>query len=532
MKNPAQITPHWIYDNQFFRELPVDPEQRNFRRQVYEACSSQVHPTPAPDPHLGAFSEDAAEQIDISKEFCKTPAFIEIFSGNRVLPGMEPFAMCYGGHQFGSWAGQLGDGRAINLAEIISTKGKRWCLQLKGAGPTPYSRNADGFAVLRSSIREFLCSEAMHHLGIPTTRALSVITSGRPVVRDMFYDGHPQEEPGAIVCRLAPSFLRFGNFQIHAARGELDVLKQLVDYTLTAFFPKLGQPGPEAYIGFFAEVCHLTAQLAVDWMRTGFVHGVLNTDNMSILGLTLDYGPYGWLEDYDENWTPNTTDAHGRRYCYGNQPHICQWNLLQLANALLPLVGESRELQLVLDRFQSNFHSQWLSMMLRKIGISQPFTAADSLIDELIRILQSAETDMTIFFRNLARIDSSDPQDCPANREVFSEALYHHDHGTPYYWDRLFAWCQHYAGFLHAHAISEVERISIMNVTNPRFILRNYLVQQAIDTATQGDFSMVDTLLATARTPYIEQPSVAHLYAKRPEWARHKAGCSMLSCSS
>ena len=263
---------------------------------------------------------------------------IEVLAGNRILPGMQPYAARYGGHQFGHWAGQLGDGRAITLGEMLCPDGIYRELQLKGAGRTPYSRTADGRAVLRSSVREFLCSEAMHYLGIPTTRALSLVATGESVVRDMFYNGNPQAETGAVVCRVAPSFVRFGNFEIFAAQKEPEILKQLADYIITEYFPELGVPALRAL-----HTCALVRgnlpsdrRLVAHWMRVGFVHGVMNTDNMSILGLTIDYGPYGWLEGFDLRWTPNTTDAQGRRYCYGNQPDIAQWNLTGLPGRLLP----------------------------------------------------------------------------------------------------------------------------------------------------------------------------------------------------
>jgi uncharacterized protein YdiU (UPF0061 family) len=253
---------------------------------------------------------------------------------------MRPYAARYGGHQFGVWAGQLGDGRAITLGELMPRPGERWELQLKGAGRTPYSRTADGRAVLRSSVREFLCSEAMHFLGVPTTRALSLVATGDIVVRDMFYDGNPMPEPGAVVCRVAPSFVRFGNFEIHASRGENELLQRLADYIITEHFKELGPPTPEVYKLWFEEVCRRTGVMIAHWMRVGFVHGVMNTDNMSILGLTIDYGPYGWLEGYDPAWTPNTTDLPGRRYAYGRQPDVAAWNLARLANALGPLIED------------------------------------------------------------------------------------------------------------------------------------------------------------------------------------------------
>src|SRR4051812_20124068 len=231
----------------------------------------------------------------------RDPLFAEVFAGNTMLDGMEPYAANYGGHQFGQWAGQLGDGRAISLGEILTPAGQRWELQLKGAGKTPYSRTADGRAVLRSSIREFLCSEAMHHLGVPTTRALSLVATGEPVMRDMFYDGRAKPEPGAIVCRVAPSFIRFGNFELPASRRDVPLLEQLVAFTIDRDFSELLSEDrtardPEVRAEWFGQVCERTARMVADWMRVGFVHGVMNSDNMSILGLTIDYGPYGWID--------------------------------------------------------------------------------------------------------------------------------------------------------------------------------------------------------------------------------------------
>src|SRR5919198_2973538 len=313
------------YENTFVRELPADPVLVNMPRQVANACYTRVAPTPVAAPRLLAWSDAMGELLGLARP---SPLAVEVLAGNRVLPAMEPYAARYGGHQFGHWAGQLGDGRAITLAEMIATDGSRQELQLKGAGKTPYSRTADGRAVLRSSLREFVCSEAMFHLGVPTTRALSLVGTGEEVIRDMFYDGHPRPEPGAIVCRVAPSFVRFGNLQILAANNELDALKRLADYVIRYHY------AGHSYASWYRELCRRTATLMVDWMRLGFVHGVMNTDNLSILGLTIDYGPYGWLDDFDPDWTPNTTDAHTRRYRFGQQPGIAQWNLARLAEAL------------------------------------------------------------------------------------------------------------------------------------------------------------------------------------------------------
>jgi uncharacterized protein YdiU (UPF0061 family) len=540
MKTPTPAQPekaHPVslkFDNKFVRELPGDQQADNYRRQVTGACYSRVQPTQVADPKLVVYSREAAALLDLSPQACATPSFTEVFAGNRLLPGMEPFAMCYGGHQFGNWAGQLGDGRAINLGEVVNNQGERWIIQLKGAGPTPYSRGADGLAVLRSSIREFLCSEAMHHLGIPTSRALSVISSGELVERDMFYDGHPKDEPGAIVCRIAPSFLRFGNYEILSLRGETTLLKQLVDYTIRTDFPHLGEPSTAVYLEWFREVCRSTAAMIVHWMRVGFVHGVMNTDNMSILGLTIDYGPYGWLEGFDANWTPNTTDSQGHRYSFGNQPHIGQWNLLQLANAIYPLVNQAEPFEEALAMYNELFFQEWNQMMAAKLGFSAFIAKTDEpIITELLDILQLVETDMTIFFRQLASIPTSGDHTDPTDSLLpFRDAWYQPEAITEDYQKRIDNWLDTYTTRLHQDNLPDEERRRRMNRVNPKYVLRNYLAQLAIDKAENGDFSMVDELLDLVRRPYDEQPKREHFFCKRPEWARNRAGCSMLSCSS
>jgi uncharacterized protein YdiU (UPF0061 family) len=523
-----------IFDNSFVKVLPADPQPENYRRQVSEACYSRVLPSKVTAPKLVAYSRETAELLDLSEEACTSSLFTELFAGNSLLPGMDPFAMCYGGHQFGNWAGQLGDGRAINLGEIVNSQKERWVLQLKGAGPTPYSRQADGLAVLRSSIREFLCSEAMYHLGIPTTRALSVVTTGEKVLRDMFYDGHPKNEPGAVVCRVAPSFLRFGNYEILTARGDISLLKKLVDYTILTDFPHLGEPTAACYIEWFREICRTTAEMIIHWMRVGFVHGVMNTDNMSVLGLTIDYGPYGWLEGYEARWTPNTTDAHGRRYCFSNQPHIGQWNLLQLANAIYPLVSDAEPFKEALNHYNILFQKGWNDMLAGKLGLLDFSPATDdTLIGELVEILQLVETDMTIFFRNLATITPATKVDNESTLpEAICEAYYKPEEITGEYRQRMNGWLQSYTERLRQDNQPDVERQQKMNEINPKYVLRNYLAQLAIDKAESGDFSMVGELLDLLRTPYAEQPEKAHFAVKRPEWARNRAGCSMLSCSS
>jgi len=530
------------FDNRFTRELPADPDPANTRRQVFGACFSRVAPRPVARPELAAYSREVAAVVGLDEADCHSPLFAEIFSGTRLAPGMDPFAMCYGGHQFGSWAGQLGDGRAINLGEVKDSRGLLWMLQLKGAGPTPYSRTADGLAVLRSSVREFLCSEAMHHLGVPTTRALSLVLTGEQVVRDMFYDGNPRLEPGAVVCRVAQSFLRFGNFEIFAARGDLENLRRLADFTIRHHYPHLGQPSDEVYAEWFRDVCRRTAETVVHWMRVGFVHGVMNTDNMSILGETIDYGPYGWLEDYDPQWTPNTTDAAGRRYCFGNQPGIAQWNLCQLANAILQLTRQAQPLQDALDGFVRIYQDGYQCMMAAKLGLNafDPETDGD-LLKELFATLQLVETDMTVFFRRLADITitetAPEERDGPAKPlsdipPVLVDAFYSPENLSAEARARFVAWLDRYTARVRRDGTPDRERRRRMNAVNPKYVLRNYLAQLAIDKSEAGDHSMIVELLDVLRRPYDEQPEREEFARKRPDWARSRPGCSMLSCSS
>lgn len=524
------------FDNSFTRELPADQETVNRRRQVHAACFSRVQPLKVPMPQLLTCSPETAALLNLPKQECNRDLFTQVFSGNTLLPGMDPHATCYGGHQFGNWAGQLGDGRAINLGEVLNLSGERYMLQLKGAGPTPYSRNADGLAVLRSSLREFLCSEAMHHLGIPTTRALSLILTGDPVERDMFYDGHPKEEPGAVICRVAPNFIRFGNFEIFAARNDLATLQQLTNYTINTFFPHLGTPGRNSYIALFREACRSTAKLMVEWLRVGFVHGVMNTDNMSILGLTIDYGPYGWLEGYDPAWTPNTTDAVGRRYCYGRQGQIAHWNLAKLANALYPLVGETAPFEEILQDYSRIFDQHRQEMMAAKLGLRNLSSTGDeAMVEELFLLLIEKETDMTIFFRALGEVaeilleDEWSVEEC---RALLHPAWYQPEELGPEYMQRLAAWLAVYRERLRADAGERGERRMRMHRVNPKYVFRNYLAQQAIDQAEAGNYEPISELLDLLRRPYDEQPGREHFAARRPEWARNRPGSSMLSCSS
>jgi len=516
-----------VFDNRFTAALPGDPETANFTRQVQGVCYSPVSPTPVASPKLVAWSREVAQDLGLNEQQVKSGDFVDVFSGNRALAGMEPFAMCYGGHQFGNWAGQLGDGRAIGLGDVVGPGGESFALQLKGAGMTPYSRTADGLAVLRSSIREFLCSEAMHHLGVPTTRALSLMTTGEDVTRDILYSGDPRPEPGAVVCRVAPSFVRFGNFEIHAARQELDLLRTLADFTIENFFPAQAMAsGPDRYVAWFREISERTARLMADWMAVGFVHGVMNTDNMSILGLTIDYGPYGWLEDYDPDWTPNTTDAAGKRYRYSYQPRIGQWNLLQLANAIYPLIEDAAPLEAVLNDYTRVYEEAYQARMAAKLGLSSVVPGDDVMVAELFTILGLVETDMAIFFRQLNAAASDN------DVSKLSAAWYRPEERDAGYDKRLGIWLQRYRQRLETESRDITQVAEQMRLANPRFVMRNYLAQLAIDKAEAGDISMVDELLDTMRRPFDDQPGRETFAEKRPDWARTRPGCSMLSCSS
>ncbi|MCB2377286.1 YdiU family protein [Hymenobacter sp. BT635] len=522
------------FHNSFVEEMKGEATFNNSPRQVPGYHYSRVTPTPVHDPKLLAWADELAAFLGLSKPAERGPA-VDALAGNLVTGSMKPFAARYGGHQFGSWAGQLGDGRAISLGEVTATDGTPWEIQLKGAGPTPYSRRADGRAVLRSSVREFLCSEAMHYLGVPTTRALSLVQTGDEVVRDMFYNGNPQAEPGAIVARVAPTFVRFGNFQMMAAAGELDNLRALADYVIRRYYPELGEPsGPQVYVRWFEEICGRTAVMLAHWMSVGFVHGVMNTDNMSILGLTIDYGPYGWLEPYDPDWTPNTTDFGSRRYAYGQQPNVGLWNLWQLARALAHLVETPELLRPGLDLYSATYESTRHEMLLRKLGLTNIAPDEDkALFEALNEALAEAETDMTLFFRHLSHLApallSGQEQEAAAWDTLLAAAGYA---TAPAAEARLREWLPRYLQRLRQETAAPEAIRAQMLAANPKYVLRNYLAQQAIEAAEAGDLSVLNRLMEVLKTPFAEQPEHEELAAKRPEWAREKPGCATLSCSS
>jgi uncharacterized protein YdiU (UPF0061 family) len=527
---------NWRWSTDLLEQLPHQPAGGLASRPVEGAYAVTLAPTPVSSPQLRLWTPEVAALLEKSPA-APADALIPLLAGNVVPPGAAPFAAAYGGHQFGQWAGQLGDGRAISLGQVDGPQGRQE-VQLKGAGRTPFSRQADGRAVLRSSLREFIASEAMVGLGVPTTRALALLTTGDPVVRDRFYSGDPAPEPGAIVCRVAPSFVRFGSFELPAARGDLKLLGQLVDYTVGRFFPErsAGAVADKA-VALFEAVCARTEALLVHWMRVGFVHAVLNTDNMSILGLTIDYGPFGWLDPFDANWTPNTTDAATRRYRYAAQPDIAVYNLSQLARSLLPLVGDVGPFQKRLDACTPNLHVGMHRMWLSKLGLtaSQGGEQDDRLVEGLFNWLHRHPTDMTLLFRLLATLPeaaASSSLEIEAGLKHISPASYGAQPGASADQEDIADWLRLYAQRLAQEKIPGAVRQAAMHAVNPAIVPRNYLLQKCIEAAEQGDFAPSHRLIAALQSPYEAREADADLRSRRPEWALQSPACSTLSCSS
>jgi uncharacterized protein YdiU (UPF0061 family) len=470
---------------------------------------SRVQPTPLPEPRLLHFNSDAAALIDLDPREAQRPEFAEIFSGSRPLPGAEPLAMRYAGHQFGSWVPQLGDGRAILLGQVRNARGDSWDLQLKGAGPTPYSRFADGRAVLRSSVREYLCGEAMHGLGIPTTRALCIVTSTEPVRREAI-------ETAAVLCRMAPSHVRFGNFEYFFYRNQHEQLKPLADHIIAEHFPQ--HTGD--YAAWLTEITERTARLMAQWQSVGFCHGVMNTDNMSILGLTLDYGPYGFLDAFDAHHICNHSDEGGR-YAYDEQPRIGHWNVSRLLQATLPLLSDVPERAVeiatgILDRYPPVYAAEMVKRWTAKLGLRETRDEDPALINRLLTILDRGKSDFTRSFRHLSRLrgDTDAPVD-GVRDEIADVAAFD-------------AWVADYRARLRSEQSDDVERAARMNAVNPKYVLRNHLAQRAIEVAQTGDASEIELLMTLLRRPFDEHPAHETYAAEPPASARHIE----VSCSS
>lgn len=460
-----------------------------------------------PDPHWVAWSADCARLLGLPGEWPSDPRLLAALSGNLAEAPMQPLASVYSGHQFGVWAGQLGDGRALWLGELQTPAGPME-IQLKGAGLTPYSRMGDGRAVLRSSIREFLASEAMHALGVPTTRALSITGSALPVRRE-------EVETAAVVTRVAPSFIRFGHFE-HFAHTEpnVDALRRLVDFVIDTGYPDCrGATRPA--VALLEAVARRTARLMADWQAVGFCHGVMNTDNMSILGLTIDYGPYGFLDAFDPGHVCNHSDHQGR-YAYARQPNVAFWNLHALAQALLPLIAEQDEALDALEAYKGEFAATLDARMAAKLGLATAQDADRALAEGLLQRMAADRADFSITFRRLAGFDSREGAANSALRDLFVDR------------EAFDAWARNYAARLRSEGSVDAERALRMNRVNPKYVLRNHLADTAIRAAREGDFGEVGRLLKVLSAPFDEQPEHAAYADFPPDWAQHIE----VSCSS
>ena len=463
-------------------------------------------PTPLPAPYFVAASSKAAALVGLDAAHLANDDFVAVFTGNTVPSRAMPLAAVYSGHQFGVWAGQLGDGRAILLGELSGGQGPME-LQLKGAGLTPYSRMGDGRAVLRSSIREFLCSEAMAALNIPTTRALMITGSDKGIMRETV-------ESAAVATRMAPSFVRFGSFEHWFYRDKPDELRLLADYVITNFYPELlGEPNP--YKALLAEVTRRTARMVAHWQAVGFMHGVMNTDNMSILGLTLDYGPFGFMEAFDSQHICNHTDQQGR-YSYANQPQIGHWNCFALGQALLPLIGAVEDAQEALSVYEPEFARKIDELLHAKLGLDLMRDDDRALFEAMFALMHENHVDFTQFFRKLGMLQLEQPElDAPV-RDLFIDR------------DAFDTWAVMYRARLRMERRNDIERRRAMDQVNPKYVLRNYLAQVAIEKAQKKDFSEIAKLLAILEHPFDEQPENEAYAALPPDWASHLE----VSCSS
>lgn len=592
------------FDNVALKKLPLDPSEEQGVRQVKGACFSRVTPQPLTKPRFVAVSHQAQALLGLDgEEVVNDPLGPEYLSGSKVMPGSEPAAHCYCGHQFGQFAGQLGDGAACYLGEVKVPSGQdpellrenpsgRWEIQVKGAGLTPYSRQADGRKVLRSSIREFLCSEAMFFLGVPTTRAGSVVTSDSRVIRDVYYNGHARHERCSVVLRIAPTFIRFGSFEIFKPADEFtgrqgpsygrdEIRGQMMDYVIEMFYPEIQQNYPdrvERNVAFFREVVLRTARLVAQWQCVGFCHGVLNTDNMSILGLTLDYGPYGFMDRFDPDFICNASDNSGR-YSYQAQPAICRWNLVKLAEALAPELPPDRA-EAVLEEYLDLYNRFYLENMRKKLGLLKKEDPEDEiLITKLLQTMHNTGADFTNTFRSLSLISCPTEENSEGEEDSVKKAtdllieqcasleelkaankptmdprelavLLSMAQSNPTLFQMISdratiarqlerlsklkdlmettqeelktkqaedwtSWITQYRkrlareleGQSDVQAVQE-ERVRVMDSTNPRVILRNYIAQNAIEAAENGDFSEVQRVLKVLEKPFSSQPGL------------------------
>ncbi|KAH3825976.1 hypothetical protein DPMN_127865 [Dreissena polymorpha] len=582
------------FDNLALKLLPIDPEKDNFARQVPGACFSLVMPEKVENPKMVAYSPSAMRLLDLDDSQMRREDAAEYFGGNKLLPGSKPAAHCYCGHQFGYFSGQLGDGAAMYLGEVVNKAGDRWEIQVKGAGPTPYSRQSDGRKVLRSTIREFLCSEAMHHLGIATTRAGTCVTSDTRVVRDIFYNGNPIQERCSVVLRIAPTFFRFGSFEIvrgtsadtgrkGPSEGNEQLLRQMLDYCIKNFYPEIWSAHQDSkedlYFEFWREVTRRTARLVADWQCVGWCHGVLNTDNMSIMGITIDYGPFGFQDRYKPDFICNASDDGGR-YTYQKQPEICKWNCKKLAEAMRMVLPAARTEPNLHQIFDEAYQDGYTSKMRMKFGLMKSIPEDKDLVESFFQTMEKTGADFTNSFRCLSGIplpSSSDfvkrfedvkdylltqcctaeelkkeykPRMDPRQLQMFLQLMQTNPGVVSALGPRFAAisqelermekmellesltdeskltddrksweeWFTKYTDRLRLEEegcsdldLLNSERVKVMNQTNPKYILRNYIAQNAIDTAEKGDYSEVRRVLRLLENPYEESVNLSDL---------------------
>jgi uncharacterized protein YdiU (UPF0061 family) len=478
----------------------------NTYARLPDAFYRRVAPTPLVKPYLVSFNAAAAELIGLDPREAARPEFVEHFAGNKLLPGSEPLAAVYAGHQFGTYVPQLGDGRAILLGEVVNDSGGRWDVQLKGAGLTPFSRMGDGRAVLRSTIREYLCGEAMHALGVPTTRALCVVGSPEPVFREAV-------ETAAVLTRLAPTHVRFGTFEFFYYRGQTGRVRELADYCLTHHFADLAGD-EDQYLRLLREVVARTARLVARWQAVGFAHGVMNTDNMSVVGLTIDYGPFGFLDEFDAGFVCNHSD-YGGRYAFDQQPGVALWNLSRFAQTLVPLIERDAAVA-ALDEYAPIFADAYAELMRAKLGLADAREDDAALVANLLGLLQQSAADYTRFFRRLSELASEPGEaDEPLRDMLVDRAGFD-------------AWASLYRARLASESSGDEERRARMLRTNPVYVLRNHLAQRAIELAQAGDFSEVDALLHALQEPFEERPGRERFAEPPPAGARRV----VVSCSS
>lgn len=506
----------------FRKRFPGDESYDLAQRQTPNVLYALVRPDSFPEAELLDFNEELSREIGLGG--IEDSKDIDFLNCNYIPSNLETYATAYSGHQFGNWAGQLGDGRAIFLGEIENDKNKLTELQWKGVGATPYSRRADGRAVLRSTVREYLMSEAMHYLGVPTSRSLSLSLSGEAVMRDKLYSGHIRPEKGAFMMRTASHFLRFGHLEFLASQGREDLLKDLVDFAIERESNAVElRQSPDPYLAWFKQVMHKTANLMVQWYRVGFTHGVMNTDNMSLAGITIDYGPFSMLDEYDLNFTPNTTDLPGRRYAFGQQGQIAQWNLWQLANSVAPLVNEISELQKELDGFSSYFWQEYDHMLARKFGFEKVEKEDTDFLTEWQGLMQGTKADYTLFFIKLESFEGS-TNSTSFFKEVFYRPLTHTQE------NKFSAFIEKYQKRKSRNLISDHEALLLMQKANPKFTLRNYLLYECIEQLEKGDRTLFDQLKAALKSPY--EQLYPEWSVKRPPGYEDTFGSSTLSCSS